>query len=209
VAKQAAPLSTVQRLDEVYVDVTQSSREWLELRRELGSASGGGSSAVQLTLEDGQRYPVAGKLQFTDVTVDANTGSFLLRILVPNAQGLLLPGMYVTATLGEHVLKDGLLAPQQGILRDPKGAATAMVVGSDGKVQPRSLTVLRTVGDQWLVGSGLAAGERIIVEGLQKVQPGMEVKAREQAAAGTAGGDGAVTPAGAAGAAQSSSGGQG
>jgi membrane fusion protein (multidrug efflux system) len=201
VANQAAPLATVQRLDEVYVDVTQSSREWLQLRRELGESSGGGSSVVQLTLEDGQRYPVAGKLQFTDVTVDETTGSFLLRILVRNPQGLLLPGMYVTATLGEHVLKDALLAPQQGILRDPKGSATAMVVGSDGKVQPRSLSVLRTVGDQWLVGSGLSAGDRLIVEGLQKVQPGMAVTVREQGAA-TGGGDaatgGATAPAGAA-----------
>lgn len=196
VANQAAPLATIQRLDEVFVDVTQPSREWLQLRSELG-ADTGGSRAVQLTLEDGQHYAVPGTLQFTDVTVDENTGSFLLRILVPNRETLLLPGMYVTATLGERVLKEALLAPQQGILRDPKGAATALVVGADGKVQQRSLTVLRTIGDQWLVGSGLAAGDRVIVEGVQKVQPGMAVKPREAApaAAGSAPAAGATIPA--------------
>ena len=196
VANQAAPLATVQRLDEVFVDVTQPSREWLQLRSELGAATGA-SRAVQLTLENGQPYAVPGTLQFTDVTVDENTGSFLLRILVPNKETLLLPGMYVTAMLGERVLKDALLAPQQGIMRDPKGAATALVVGADGKVQERSLTVLRTIGDQWLVGSGLAAGDRVIVEGLQKVQAGMTVKPREAAAAaaGSAPTTGAATPA--------------
>ena len=154
VANQAAPLATIQQLSSVYVDVTQSSREWLQLRRELG-AGGKSSTAtrrVLLTLEDGQRYEPAGELQFADVTVDAATGSFLLRALVPNPRGLLLPGMFVTATIGQGQLGDGLLAPQQGITRDVKGGATALVVGADGKVALRAVTVLRTVGDQWLVG---------------------------------------------------------
>jgi membrane fusion protein (multidrug efflux system) len=203
VANQVAPLATIQRLDEVYVDVTQSSREWLQLRRELGDGDQGSGSAsrVLITLEDGQRYEPAGVLQFTDVTVDDNTGSFLLRVLVPNPKGLLLPGMYVTATIGERELKDGLLAPQQGITRDPKGGATALVVGQDGKVQLRQLSVLRTVGDQWLIGSGLAAGDRLIVEGLQKVQPGAAVQVKEQSAtpptaapAADAGSDASASP---------------
>jgi membrane fusion protein (multidrug efflux system) len=181
VANQAAPLATVQRLDEVYVDVTQSSREWLQLRRELGDGAQG-SRRVLITLEDGHRYERPGQLQFTDVTVDDNTGTFLLRVLVPNPEGLLLPGMFVTATVGEGGVRDGLLAPQQGITRDPRGGATALVVGSDGKVQERRLSVLRTVGDKWLIGSGLAAGDRVIIEGLQKVQPGAMVQAKEAAA---------------------------
>ena len=188
VANQAAPLATIQQLSSVYVDVTQSSREWLQLRRELG-AGGKSSTAtrrVLLTLEDGQRYEPAGELQFADVTVDAATGSFLLRALVPNPRGLLLPGMFVTATIGQGQLGDGLLAPQQGITRDVKGGATALVVGADGKVELRAVTVLRTVGDQWLVGSGLAAGDRVIVEGLQKVKPGMSVQIREAGAPASA-----------------------
>ena len=188
VANQAAPLATIQQLSSVYVDVTQSSREWLQLRRELG-AGGKSSTAtrrVLLTLEDGQRYEPAGELQFADVTVDAATGSFLLRALVPNPRGLLLPGMFVTATIGQGQLSDGLLAPQQGITRDVKGGATALVVGADGKVELRAVTVLRTVGDQWLVGSGLAAGDRVIVEGLQKVKPGMSVQIREAGAPASA-----------------------
>src|SRR5258706_14360451 len=124
VANQAAPLATVQRLDEVYVDVTQSSREWLQLRRDLGAGNSGvgGTNRVVIKLEDGQPYAAARKLQVTEVTVDDSTGSVLLRVLVPNPQGLLLPGMYVSAMIGEGELKDGLLAPQQGVTRDPKGA---------------------------------------------------------------------------------------
>lgn len=181
VANQAAALATIQQLSSVYVDVTQSSREWLQLRRELGAGGKGAAATrrVLLTLEDGQRYEPAGELQFADVTVDSATGSFLLRVLVPNPHGLLLPGMYVTGLIGQGQLSDGLLAPQQGITRDPKGGATALVVNADGKVEPRSVNVLRTVGDQWLIGGGLAAGDRVIVEGLQKVQPGMVVQVRE------------------------------
>jgi membrane fusion protein (multidrug efflux system) len=159
-ADQTAPMATIQQLDPIYVDVSQSSREWLQLRQEID-----------------------GKLQFAEVTVDPTTGNYQLRALVPNPDGLLLPGMYVRAVLGEGVLAQGLLAPQQSIIRDPKGNATALVVNHDGKVEPREVKVSRTVGNQWLIDDGLVAGDRVIVEGLQKVQPGMAVKPVEATAA--------------------------
>lgn len=180
VANQPDALATVQQLDTVYVDLTQSSGEWLQLQQEL--AAGGKSSdgsEVRITLQDGSAYPVAGRLQFSDVTVQPGTGSFLLRVLVPNPKGLLLPGMYVRATIIEGTLNNALLAPQAGITRDPKGNATAMVVGKDDKVEMRSVTTARAVGDQWLVTGGLAPGDRVIVEGLQKIQPGMPVQPAE------------------------------
>jgi membrane fusion protein (multidrug efflux system) len=143
-------------------------------------------------------------LQFSDVTVDQNTGSFLLRVLVPNPESLLMPGMYVKATISEGQLASGLLAPQQGITRDPKGNATAMVVGAENKVETRKVSVSRTVGDQWLVSDGLKAGDRVIVEGLQKIQPGMPVRPSEAGAAPAAA---AAPPAGGPGAAPSAAGG--
>jgi membrane fusion protein, multidrug efflux system len=177
VANQPQALATVQKLDTVYVDLTQSSGEWLQLQQELAAGGkGGGGSEVRIALEDGSAYPLAGQLQFSDVTVEPGTGSFLLRVLVPNPKGLLLPGMYVRATIIEGTLGNALLAPQTGITRDPKGNATAMVVGKDNKVELRTVVTSRAVGDQWLVASGLSAGERVIVEGLQKIQPGMPVQ---------------------------------
>ncbi len=181
-ANQTAPLATVQQLDPIYVDVSQSSSEWLRLRREAEAgkvAAGGNGMPVELVLEDGSRYAHPGRLQFSDVTVEESTGSFALRVLVPNPENTLRPGMYVHAVLPEAARQDGVLAPQQGVTRDPKGNATAMVVGPDGKVAQRDVQVSRTIGDQWLVDSGLAAGDRVIVEGLQKVQPGMAVVAVE------------------------------
>jgi membrane fusion protein (multidrug efflux system) len=188
VANQSEPLARVQRLDTVYVDVTQSSSEWLQLQQEL--AAGGQEDKrreVRIVMEDGSTYPEAGELQFSDVTVEPGTGSFLLRIVVPNPNNLLLPGMYVRATISEGVLKGALLAPQRGITRDPKGDATAMVIGKDNKVELRNVTTARSVGDQWLVTAGLAAGDRVIVEGLQKIGPGMPVQPTEYVApSGTA-----------------------
>ncbi|HET9767085.1 MAG TPA: efflux RND transporter periplasmic adaptor subunit [Thermoanaerobaculia bacterium] len=175
-ANQDDPLATVQQLDPIYVDVNQSSSEWLRLRREIaggGVAAGDAGTPVTIVLEDGSRYAHPGKLQATDVTVDEGTGSFSLRILVPNPEYVLRPGMYVTAVLAQAQDANAILAPQQGITRDPKGNASAMVVGPDGKVALRQVKVSRTVGDKWLVDEGLAAGDRVIVEGLQKVQPGM------------------------------------
>ena len=183
VANQPDPLARVQQLETVYVDLTQSSGEWLQLQQELAAGGkGSGQSEVHITLEDGSAYPVAGQLQFSDVSVEPGTGSFLLRVLVPNPKALLLPGMYVRATIVEGVLPNGLLAPQRGITRDPKGNATAMVVGADNKVELRNVTTARAVGDQWMIASGLAAGDRVIVEGLQKIQPGMPVQAAEAVA---------------------------
>jgi len=180
VANQPEALATIQHLDTVYVDVTQSSSEWLQLQQELSTGGEGNSKRdVRIVLEDGSVYPFPGQLQFSDVTVQPGTGSFLLRVLVPNPKNLLLPGTYVRATISEGVLKNALLAPQRGITRDPKGNATAMVVGKDGKVEMRNVTTARSVGDAWLVTAGLAAGDRVIVEGLQKIGPGMPVQATE------------------------------
>jgi membrane fusion protein (multidrug efflux system) len=183
VANQAGALATVQQLDTVYVDVTQSSGEWLQLQQELSAGGQGNDSReVRIVMEDGSAYPLPGQLQFSDVTVDPGTGSFLLRVLVPNPKNLLLPGMFVRATISEGVLNNALLAPQRGITRDPKGNATAVVVGADGKTALRNVTTARAVGDQWLVTSGLSAGDRVIVEGLQKIGPGMPVQASEDGA---------------------------
>jgi membrane fusion protein (multidrug efflux system) len=184
VANQSDALALVQKLDTVYVDVTQSSSEWLQLQKELAAGGQGANDSreVHVTMEDGSAYPLPGQLQFSDVTVEPGTGSFLLRVLVPNPDRLLLPGMFVRATISEGVLKNALLAPQRGITRDPKGNATAMVVGKDGKAELRNVTTARTVGDQWLVTGGLSPGDRVIVEGLQKIGPGAPVQATESAA---------------------------
>lgn len=180
---QESPLATVQQLDPIHVDVTQSSAELLQLRKDLaeGKLQAERSAAVTILLEDGSRYPHAGTLAFADVTVDPGTGSYSLRIQVPNPEHALLPGMYVRAVIGSGVRPNGLLVPQQGIARDPKGNASALVVGADGKVAVRPVQVSRAIGDQWLVDDGLAAGDRVIVAGLQKVQPGLPVQATEAA----------------------------
>jgi membrane fusion protein (multidrug efflux system) len=182
-ANQAAAMATIQQLDPIYVDVNQASSEWLHLKQEIDSGrakSGAADSPVTIILADGRTYARQGKLQFADITVDPTTGDFLLRAIVPNPNGELLPGMYVRAVLDEGVLSQGVLAPQQGIARDPKGNATAMVVNAQGKVESRDVKVSRTIGDQWLVDDGLADGDKLIVEGLQKIQPGMTVNAVER-----------------------------
>jgi membrane fusion protein (multidrug efflux system) len=186
-AGQDAPLATVQQLDPVYVDVTQSSAELLQLKRELaeGVLEQEASLPVTIVLEDGRRYAHPGLLEFSDVSVDPTTGSYLLRIKVPNPERLLLPGMYVRALVGNGVRPQGILVPQQGIARDPQGNATALVVGKDEKVELRAVKVSRTIGDKWLVDGGLEAGDRVIVEGLQKVQPGAPVTATEASPPGT------------------------
>jgi len=180
-ASQAEPLALVQRLDPMYVDVTQSSSELLELRKDMaaGKLEAGADLPVSIVLEDGSTYGREGKLAFTDITVDPTTGSYTLRVSVPNPDGVLLPGMYVRALVGNGVRSNAVLVPQQGVTRDPKGNVSAMVVGKDNKVEARKLTVSRTIGNQWLVDGGLAAGERVIVEGLQKIGPGAPVEATE------------------------------
>jgi len=180
-AYQPAPLAVIQQLDPIYVDVTQSSAELLRLRRNLESgrlsADGETSRKVRLLLEDGAPYPQEGTLQFRDVTVDPTTGSFTLRIVVPNQRNLLLPGMFLRAVVQEGVMEQAILAPQQGIIRTPKGEPVAWVVDESGKVQQRPLTLNRTIGNAWLVSSGLSAGDRVIVEGMLNVRPGTSVKA--------------------------------
>ena len=177
---QAGALTTIQRLDPIYVDVTQPAAEILALRQAMqaGRIDKGGSTTakVRLRLEDGSTYPLEGRLEFTEVTVDQTTGSVTLRAVFPNPQGLLLPGLYVRAVVDEGVDPAGILAPQTAIARDEKGRPTALVVDPTGHVQSRVLTTSRTVGDQWLVTSGLAPGDRLIVEGLQSAKPGMPVK---------------------------------
>jgi membrane fusion protein, multidrug efflux system len=187
-ANQTTALATVQQLDPIYVDVSQSSSEWLQLKEAVDAGrleSSGSGTPASISLENGSKYPQMGKLQFADVTVDPTTGSFLLRVLVPNPKNTLMPGMYVKALLNEGERKQAVLAPQQGITRDPKGDATALVVGVDSKVEPRKVKVSRTIGDQWLVEEGLQAGDKVIVEGVQKVQPGMPVQATEAGATPT------------------------
>lgn len=183
-ANQAEALATVQQLDPVYVDLSQSSSEWLALRKEIaaGTLESTRELPVVILLEDGTTYDERGKLVFADVSVDPATGSTLLRVVVPNSSMLLLPGMFVRAVIGTGTRSNAILAPQQGIQRDPGGKAFALVAGRDGKVARREVRVSSTVGDQWLVEDGLAAGDRVIVEGLQKVQPGAEVKAVERGA---------------------------
>lgn len=178
-ANQDDALATVQQLDPVFVDVTQSSAEFLELRRAItaGTLKGTRDIPVEIVLEDGTRFDQPGRLAFSEVTVDPTTGSFALRIVVPNPQHLLLPGMYVRAVVGDGERENALLVPQQGVTHDPKGGTTSLVVDADGKVELRQVEVSRAIGDKWLVEKGLAAGDRVIVEGLQKIKPGAPVQA--------------------------------
>lgn len=184
-ANQPAALATVRQFDPIYVDVTQSASELLKLRREVeaGRMSSVEDVPVTILLDDGTPYAHSGRLTFADLNVDPATGSFLLRIQVPNPDELLLPGMYVRAVLSVGERSDAILVPQQAITRDPKGDATAMVVKADSMAEARTVQANRTIGDQWLVDSGLAVGDRVISEGLQKVRPGMPVRAIEQPAA--------------------------
>jgi membrane fusion protein (multidrug efflux system) len=185
-ADQTTPLSTISQLDPIYIEINQSSSNWLELKQAIAAGrvqTDAAGARVKIVLENGKTYAHEGKLQFAEVTVDPGTGNFLLRALVPNPELLLLPGMFVRAVVTEGALVKGILVPQPAIAREPNGSASALVVGKDGKVASRVVHVARTVGDQWLVESGLEAGERVIVEGLQKVRPGSQVVAQEQAAA--------------------------
>jgi membrane fusion protein (multidrug efflux system) len=178
-AGQATLLATVQQLDPVYVDVTQSTSEVMKLRRDLESgklqSAGQGKAKVRLVTEDGREYGPEGTLQFADVTVDPSTGSIALRALFPNPKGELLPGMFVRARLDEGVNPQALLVPQPGVTRDQKGLPTALVVTAEKKVERRQLVTDRAVGDAWLVTAGVKPGEQVIVEGLQKVRPGASV----------------------------------
>lgn len=182
---QTTALATVQQLDPIYVDVTQSSNDFLRLKQELASGKlkqEDGKAKVQLVTNDGSTYPQEGSLEFSDVTVDQTTGSITLRAIFPNPDNTLLPGMFVRAKLEEGTNPEALLVPQQGITRTPRGEASAMVVGKDDKVEVRQLTTSQAIGDKWLVTDGLQNGDRVIITGLQKVKPGVQVKAQEVAA---------------------------
>ena len=180
-AHQASPLAVVQQLDPIYVDATQSSATLLRLKRNIASGllkgNGPNQTRVKLLLEDGTAYPLEGSVKFSDVTVDPSSGSFILRMVFPNPKQILLPGMYVRAIVQEGEVDHAILVPQQGVSRDPKGNPVALIVDGSGKVQQRMITADRAIGDRWLVASGLAPGERVIVEGAQKVRPGATVKA--------------------------------
>lgn len=177
-ANQETALATIRALDPIYVDLTQSSAELLKLRRMVGGESmKKGSAKVHLKLEDGSQYSQAGSMKFREVAVDESTGSVTLRAEFPNPDGVLLPGMYVRAMLDEATDSAAILAPQQGVTRDPKGNAIALVVTPDNKVEQRTLVTERAIGDRWLVSAGLAEGDRLIIEGTNKVQPGDTVTA--------------------------------
>ncbi|MFZ5761048.1 MAG: efflux RND transporter periplasmic adaptor subunit [Thermodesulfobacteriota bacterium] len=177
-ANQAAPLATIQQLDPIYVDVAQSSADLLRLKKNLvaGQIRSNGEARVNLVLEDGTPYPLPGRLKFSEVTVEQSTGSVTLRALFPNPEQTLLPGMFVRAFIPEGVQDEAILVPQRGVTRNPKGQAMVMVVGAEDKVEPRVIEVVRAVGDNWLVSKGLTAGDRVILEGIQRARPGTQVK---------------------------------
>ncbi|MEP7244092.1 MAG: efflux RND transporter periplasmic adaptor subunit [Gammaproteobacteria bacterium] len=176
-AGQAGPLTTIQRLDPIFVDIQQSSAALLSFRRQLaGGDLARASTEVNLILEDGSRYTHAGVLQFAESVVDINTGTVTVRARFPNPEGWLLPGMYVRAEFSPVQAREAILAPQQGISRDTKGNATALVIGTDSKAEMRAVVTERTVGDQWLVSKGLMPGDRLIVEGLGRIQVGQTVR---------------------------------
>jgi len=191
-ASAATLMTTVQQIDPVYVDLTQSSVEGLQLRRDIASGqlklNGPNQAKVTLLLEDGTQYPQPGSLQFTDITVDQGTGSVTLRAIFPNPRFVLLPGMFVRARIEEGISENAILVPQVGVTHDPKGRATALVVGADNKVAIHTLQLRGTSGDQWIVEGGLEDGNRVIVAGVQKVQPGAVVKAVESTTATTTAG---------------------
>ena len=187
-ANQSQALATIQQLDPIYVDLTQSASELLELRKAVAAGTmERAEMPVTILLEDGTEFPHQGTLAFSEVSVDPSTGSFAVRVVVDNPEQILMPGMYVNAIVGTGVRQGAILVPQQGIARDPKGNTSAMVVNDEGLVEVRPVRVSRTVGDKWLVEEGLSAGDRVIVEGLQKIQPGIPVQVAEGGGATAAG----------------------
>lgn len=182
---QSAALATVQQLDPIYVDVTQSSSDFMRLKQ-TSLQKGDGTRSVELLMENGQPYPLKGTLQFSDVTVDESTGSITLRAIFPNPQHMLLPGMFVRARIDEGIQPSAILVPQQGVTRTPRGDATVLVVNDKNQVETRAVVAPQAIGDRWLVTEGLKNGDRVIASGLQKVHPGVSVVATP---------DTAVTPA--------------
>lgn len=189
-AEQDEPLATIQQIDPLYVDITQSSVDLIRLKRDLAEgrlvSAAGTTAALRLMLEDGTPYAHPGTLGFSEVHVDESTGNVTLRGTVPNPELLLLPGMYVRASLDQGIRHNAVLAPQKGVSFDYTGKAFAMLVGADNKVQRRFIAVERAIGDQWLVAEGLAAGDRIILDGLQKIREGAAVTTVPAAGSGSA-----------------------
>ncbi|MDP5239407.1 efflux RND transporter periplasmic adaptor subunit [Uliginosibacterium sp. 31-16] len=179
-ANQATALATVQQLDPIYVDVTQSAADLMRLKRDLASGvlkrAGNGQARVRLLLEDGSAYPLEGKLAFTDVSVDAGTGSVTVRAVFPNPKQDLLPGMFVRAVLETGAREQSILVPQQAVTRNTKGEAVVMVVAPEGKFMPRVIKTEQAMGDKWLVSAGVQPGDQVIVEGLQRLRPGVVIK---------------------------------
>lgn len=182
-ANQATALATVQQLDPIYVDVTQSSNDYLALERELANGTltkeTGTKAAVKLVFDDGTAYDLPGKLEFEDVTVDETTGSITMRAVFPNPKNQILPGMFVRARVEQGLRPDAILVPQQGVTRNQRGEATVLVVNKDNKVEQKVITTGQSVGSNWLVTGGLERGEKVIVTGLQKIRVGVEVSASE------------------------------
>jgi len=180
-AYQPLALATIQQMEPMYVDVPQSTTELLRLRSsfEKGRLARNGSDQkkVRLILDDGTAYSQGGTLEFRDVSVDPTTGSVILRLVFPNPEGVLLPGMFVRAVVQEGVQKQALFVPQQAMQRDPKGNPLVLIVDEEGKVQQRRVSLDRAIGDQWLIASGISSGDRVIVEGVQRIRPGASVKA--------------------------------
>jgi len=188
IAYQPTALSTIQQIDPIYADVPQSTAEMLRLNRSMKDGrlnqNEMSQKKVKLFLEDGTEYSSDGKLQFRDITVDPTTGTVILRIVFPNPQGVLLPGMFTRVVIEEGVQEQAILIPQQSVLRDVKGNPIVLMVDAENKVQPRPLVLERAIGNQWLVSSGLSFGDRVIVEGIQKARPGSVVMAVPFNAAG-------------------------
>jgi len=180
-ASAATLMTTIQQVDPIYVDLNQSSVQGLQLRRDIASGkvriAGPNQAKVTVMLEDGTPYPIAGSLQFTDITVDQNTGSVTVRAMVRNPDHVLLPGMFVRARIEEGVDDNALLVPQVAVTHDPQGQATTLVVGPDSKVAQRTIQATRTFDTNWVVDSGLDAGEKVIVSGVQRAPPGVLVHA--------------------------------
>ncbi|HYN54667.1 MAG TPA: efflux RND transporter periplasmic adaptor subunit, partial [Methylotenera sp.] len=184
-ANQEAVLTTIQQLDPIYVDVTQSSNELLRLKREMANGklkkASSNEARIKLILEDGTIYNHEGILKVSGVTVNPTSGAVTLRAIVPNKEGLLLPGMYVRARLEEAVNEKAILVPQQSVSRNSKGEATILIVNPESKVELRTLTAEKSVGNQWLVTNGLTTGDQVIVDGMQKIKVGDKVKPIEVA----------------------------
>lgn len=176
-AAQTNPLTTIQRLDPIYVDIQQSSADILKLRQSImaGKVARDGNAKVAVTLEDGSQYGPQGTLRFADVTVDETTGSQVIRALFPNPNGLLLPGMFVRARLVEGTQQNAMLVPQRAVSRDERGNPTVLIVGAENKIEPRPIQTSRTAGDSWIVTGGLKPGDKVIVEGAMMLRPGMPV----------------------------------